>query len=243
VLLASALLFASRRLSGALEVPLPTTTLLIAAIVASLAALTTVRAADVTQVAGWCIASAAAASVVLLGAALSVPGTSTMALSILWLLTLSIVGLIAKDILVRGRGNQMRSAIRIDRRVNETSIEGTSAPGTHVEPPDNRDVWQWLSRIRTKDGEDRLEGWVRVECPAGQRGEVVHLAFCPPFQRIPKFEAHCQSGPTARIKVSQLMPHAARVELKLDTTPREQTNLVIGLSAVCPAENIARDTA
>jgi len=242
MLLASAVLFAMRRLTGALEEPLPTTTLLAAMVLASLAALVTVRAVDITQAVGWCVASVAAALVVMLGAALSVPGTSSTALTMLWLSTLVMVGAIATDVIVRGRVRGEHATAQAARHTPMALGEARAIADPHDKAPDDRDVWQQLSRARTEDGEDRLEGWVRVECSAGQRGEVVHLAFCPPFQRIPKLEAHCQSGPSARIKVTQLLPYAARIELRLDAMPQEQTSLVIGLSATCPAADATHDT-
>ncbi len=236
MLLATALLFTARRFTGALEQPLPTTTLLAAVVAASLAAMVTIRAVDVTQAVGWCVASVAAGAVVMLGATLSLPGTSSTSLVVLWLLTSTMVGLIARDVLVRGRAGKL-PAVESLRRIAASTPKTDNPTSPLDEIDDHRNMWQQLSRVRTEDGEDQLQGWVRVDCTVGQRGEVVHLAFCPPFARIPKLEATCHSGPTARIKVAQLLPHAARIELKLDATPREQTSLVVELLATCPSSD------
>lgn len=232
-LLACASLFALRRLSGALEQPLPATILLLSMAVASIAAWATVRAAEVSRALSWWLTCVAGTSIVVLGAALSLPGTSALALAVLWLSAATGFGVLVTDLLARDRPAPTSAVGIVHREEEMPHAENLVQPQVRDHECGQAEEWQRLSRLRTAAGDDRLEGWVRVPCTAGQRSEVVHLSFCPPFEKTPRLDVECLEGPNVRVKITQLLPYAARVELKLDRSPEEPVELLIGLLGRC----------
>lgn len=234
-LLATASLLIARRLGGALEQPLPTPLLFLVVLLASLTAWATVRTVNITHAAGWSVLCMAAGSLIALGAALSLPGTSGVTLGVLWSSIAATVGLLASSAILRGHTRKPRSSVQASRSFREPISTELAASPADSRSDQSSIEWQRLSRLRTASGEERLEGWVRVDCAAGQRNEVVHLAFCPPFEQTPELETKCSAGPTARCKVTQLLPYAARIEVKLDSLPDEPVSLIIALTAKCPA--------
>jgi len=68
-----------------------------------------------------------------------------------------------------------------------------------------------------------------LHCPLapGQRTGSVHVAFCPPFAGIPKVTAEQISGPPARVRVGVVLPHGARVDVRLAAKPSMAPQLVV----------------
>jgi hypothetical protein len=88
------------------------------------------------------------------------------------------------------------------------------------------DIVQQLVRRREPDGSEWLNGSLRVDFAPGQRVASAHVAFCPPFFRTPDCEAESVDGPDCQVKVSQLAPHGARFEVRLDR-PAESAESVM----------------
>lgn len=89
---------------------------------------------------------------------------------------------------------------------------------------------QQLTRRRLDDGCEVLEGWLRVELTAGQRHAAAHVAICPPLAGQPVCYAEQSDGPDAQIKVAQVLPHGARLEVKLDRPQAEASHVDIEFS-------------
>ena len=84
----------------------------------------------------------------------------------------------------------------------------------------------------TDDAGDTCYGWLRATFEAGQRTESIHVAFCPPFLQTPKMHVEQLDGPTTRIKVAQLLPYGARLELRLaEASGNAVVEAIIGFSA------------
>jgi len=228
LLLALAGLVLLRRLAGALDTPLPAPVLAGAGvIVAALAAGT--RLAWRRQSpgrppvpAGRLIELVPGAALVLLGIAWSLPGTSAYGLGVLWGVIFLEEVWSFKGVL---RGRSSRRSPPAEARQPSVAVDQVAPPtkelplhgipsGEH--PAD--DVLQQLTRTRQADGTDRLGGWVRARFGPGQRTESVHLAFCPPFERVPRLEVSHRGGPPVRVKTGQLLAHGARLDLKLAAT-------------------------
>jgi len=92
----------------------------------------------------------------------------------------------------------------------------------------------WQAREVGDDGTEQVVGWSQVVFAPGQRLARVHLAFCPPFARSPICEAETTDGPAANVQVGQLLPHGARLEVRLDEAPAERTILRIDYAARVP---------
>jgi len=93
------------------------------------------------------------------------------------------------------------------------------------------DVTQRLVRRRLPDGLEVYQGSLRITFAAGQRTEVLHVAFCPPFETTPQWTASVLEGPALTIKQVQVYPYGARVEVRLNQASRQPTQSVITFQA------------
>ena len=243
LLLLTASLFAWRRMDGALSTPLDAASLLLAATCLSAASLAMFRAVRTWQSQSprsvrFGLVAATSAAVILIASSLSLPGTSAWGLTALWLpITLSLVG---QSLPIAWRGNKSSPASGGVREQSSTApssapilrVDGphTSAvTGPHF-PPEH--VTQQLTRSITEDGLDQYKGWIRASFDEGQRQQVVHLAFCPPFQTLPELSTTLADGQAVEIKHAQLMPYGARVELKRDRSEKSPSVALLRFSAV-----------
>jgi hypothetical protein len=88
-------------------------------------------------------------------------------------------------------------------------------------------VVQHFERTQGTDGTEGISGWLRIPVAAGQRTVSAHVAFCPPFGRVPTWDPQQIEGPHARLRTTQLMAYGARIELKLDASPVEPAEIVV----------------
>lgn len=95
-------------------------------------------------------------------------------------------------------------------------------------------VFQEFVRSRDPMGEELLRGWVRVPFAPGQRIASVHLAFCPPFGSAPTLDIVQQFGPEGRIKVVQVLPLGARLDVKLHETSPNDASVILEVLAKAP---------
>jgi len=75
-------------------------------------------------------------------------------------------------------------------------------------------VSQCLTRTRSQDQGERIEGTVRVEFAAGQKVAVVHVPFVPPLPRVPRIECHLMDGAELRVKVAAAHTYGMRIEAR-----------------------------
>jgi hypothetical protein len=236
VLVLAATVICWRRLAGALESPLPATSLaaigLLLGGVAAAARLLWRRAASGDAASAPFLALVRwlpLPAVAVAAAALSVPGTSPGGLAALWAtLAIEETGVL----LGFGGGKKgVRNLLpvgpdgRFPKKVPDTFSSATfsSAPAD--------EVTQQLTRSQSADGVETLSGWLRVGLDPGQRSANVHVAFCPPFGRTPTLEVTQSAGPPSRIKTVQLLPFGARVDLKLTQAGDEPASVLLRFSA------------
>ena len=93
------------------------------------------------------------------------------------------------------------------------------------------DMLQQLTLSRTADGTQRIEGWLRMPVAAGQRTGNLHVAFCPPFAESPLVEAEQLDGPACRIKTALVLPHGARLDIKLAVAADEPQSVLVRFAA------------
>lgn len=94
-------------------------------------------------------------------------------------------------------------------------------------------AWQQVTRARTPEGE-LITGWVKTEFQPGERTAVLHVAFCPPLEKVPEIEIEQLSGPAARIKAAQVLPQGARFEIRLNVPAVETESLMVAFVAARP---------
>ncbi|MCL4194413.1 MAG: hypothetical protein KJZ87_21945 [Thermoguttaceae bacterium] len=229
-----ALVFAWRRVAGALVEPLPAPvflglTILVLAAAASRRSVhgsrrpVRVVAADV---------SVSAAAVVLL-VSLSLPGTSVAALGLAYL-----------ALVVEEAWTWWPAGIQFRRPTvhADTTPQPAATPESPAAPPaplssgsslavPQENVSQQLARGRTADGREWISGWLRVALAAGQRIAHVHVAFCPPLARAPLARLEPKDAPPMEVRASQVLPFGARFDLKLAQPVEEPLDILLEFRA------------
>ncbi len=181
------------------------------------------------------MAATLSVAVLTLGGALSLPGSSIIGLVAFW-------GVLAAEegwawapagwrrVLRRRPGAKVaKPTVRID----QPQLPRPHVTGFDLGParPPSGEVTQQLTRTRQADGKEVLAGWLRVPMAAGQRSANVHVAFCPPFVRSPEMTVEQIEGPEARIKTVQVLPYAARFDLKLSAFCETRVSVLMRFSA------------
>lgn len=243
LLVTCSVILAWRRAGGALTTPLSAGSLLLSATIVSAATLGTLQAARIWQRRiskrrHIALVASVLAATGLITTTLSLPGTSSWGMAALWLPTL--LALATHTLLVTWQDETTRVATRTrpqsssktnsPKRVFRVDQAHTApVPAPHF-PPQN--VTQQLTRSSTEDGRDECQGWIRANFEEGQRQQVVHLAFCPPFSTLPELTTSLADGQSVEVKHAQLMPYGARVELKRDRSAKEPSVALLRFSAV-----------
>jgi len=126
-----------------------------------------------------------------------------------------------------GEGQGVRTELAI--------TSSPSLPPAHddliEEPEPVSDVLQQLTLCATAEGGRDLSGWLRLPLVAGQRSGILHVAFCPSFAQSPQVQAEAVSGPDSRVKVAQVLPYGARLDVKLDEPAAPGQNVLIWFHA------------
>jgi hypothetical protein len=222
LLAVAAIMVASRRLSGALEMPLGSFQLFAAGAV--LAGLAQVARAPAPIGLFYARGALVSLTMAVIAASVSLLGTNLAALAGFWIM---IVGeeLWAWRSLLHWARRFAKSVSRIGRPSasalnSDDAIEELEA----AEPGD--DILQQLTLRSDATGTQELSGWLRLRLATGQRNGNLHVAFCPSFDSLPQVQAEAVSGPDCRVKAAQVLSHGARLDIKLDK-PAEQGESVL----------------
>jgi hypothetical protein len=245
----AALMIAWRRLSGALVSPLPGSLLIFSGLVMCLTAsgIRTIwrkSGGEKTSHASELILDISLSGALLICAAsVSLPGVNAWAIGFFWLF------LLGEEIWAwqkrAGRGMpgwwQKKLAfrrLRVDpKQLSLPHIDITKSPPHRISDILNtsdrpaKEVSQQLIRLTAADGSEVLSGWLRVDFAGGQRTGNMHVAFCPPFASMPELKVSQLDGPEARIKIAQLLPYGARLDLKLISFSDEPGSVILQFTA------------
>jgi len=115
---------------------------------------------------------------------------------------------------------------------NASPVELACPEAASIDLQSAPDVVQQLTRSQAGD-RDVLSGWLRLEFAPGQRNAAAHVAFCPPFARLPLVEVAQLDGPSGRIKTAQVLPFGVRLEVKLGAVPDSAVQCVVRFTAAC----------
>jgi hypothetical protein len=246
-----ALVFAWRRLSGALVIPLSPALLIASGLLMGAMALGIRTLQQRASHGGPVLDLLLGGSLLIFAAALTLPGADTVTLSFFWLF------LLAEEIWI-----WQSRAVRLIRRLSGKKapfrpirVDVAQSLLPHLEPIQTipaadaeplstpawpaKDVTQQLVRSVAADGSELISGWLRLNFAPGQRTGNIHIAFCPPFARTPELSVAQLNGPQSRIKIAQLLPYGARLELKLVAFSPESTAVLLQFSARATAEPAA----
>jgi hypothetical protein len=245
----AALLFACRRLSGALVNPLPTILLIPSGLLAGVSALgirtlwqrSSHRKAP--SHGNLVLDVLLGASLLIFAAALCLPGTNAWGLGFFWLF-------IAAEEIWAWQPRAMswlRRSWSKKGAIRQVRVDAAQSAVPHVAPAETstaavaalltspawpaKDVTQQLIRSVAGDGSDTLSGWLRLDFAPHQRIGNLHVAFCPPFAGMPELTVTQIEGPQARIKIAQLLPYGARLDLKLITFSEAPASVLVQFSA------------
>lgn len=226
-----ALLLLVRRFYGALEHS-PAPTALLAAALPALGAATAWRLGRGFTATGRGRRRAVgywlpAIPLVLLGVALSLPGASPVGLSLFWAMLL--LGEAAAWRYLFPRADRCDPASQ-PARWHARAPQPAASFADDVPLDDRFD--QQTTRRRENDGSEVIEGYLRLELAPGQRSGAAHVAFCPPLNEVPQFSVEQLGGPSARVKVAQVLPYGARVEFKLQSASEGASPLLLAFAAL-----------
>jgi hypothetical protein len=76
-------------------------------------------------------------------------------------------------------------------------------------------VLQQITRFRTGDGKDAIRGTLAAEFVPGERQTTLYVAFCPPFELLPKIEANANGDYEAEVKLAQVLHNGAQLDVRL----------------------------
>ncbi|MEX0612232.1 MAG: hypothetical protein WD229_08930 [Pirellulales bacterium] len=109
-------------------------------------------------------------------------------------------------------------------------------PARRVSPPgeiesNSEQVLQQLTRVRTEEGQDAIRGMLIGEFAPGERQVTLHIAFCPPFERLPQVEVNVTDDSDATVKLAEVLHNGAQLEVRLAQPATESTNVALELFA------------
>jgi len=96
---------------------------------------------------------------------------------------------------------------------------------------DSDELLQQLTRSRTADGSETIHGTLLAEFAPGERIVVLHVAICPPFERLPSVDAEAADGPECDVKVAQVLHQGARIEARLSRVNTAAARVTINFVA------------
>ncbi|HID75831.1 MAG TPA: hypothetical protein EYP56_07520 [Planctomycetaceae bacterium] len=169
-------------------------------------------------VAAWAAAWPGSVAGAVVAVTLSLPGTALAGLLLVWALFAAeewfFWGMVYRR-RAKTEGLDVAAAVSAPTEEAEPLAEPPAPVEAEPTDPPAGDVLQQFTRSVTPEGAERMVGWVRVLFAPNQRNATVHVAFCPPFVRTPRVSVRQLEGPTARVRVAQLLPFGVRMDLKL----------------------------
>lgn len=227
-----------RRLGGAFQRPLSPPALIVTAIILAAVATTLhllwLRSAPTSwkrqSASVWlCLPSLA---LLILGASVSLPGSSTAALVLFWGILLGSEATAYLCVRYLGRDTSVVpecfTASPQPAPDLTTDTTGTTGPAAGSDYPP-AEVSQQLVRASDASGHESVHALLRGSFAPGQRSLSLHVAFCPPLVRTPEIHARQLEGEVVRIKVAQVMPYGARLDLRLQVFSQRQESVLIEL--------------
>jgi hypothetical protein len=86
-------------------------------------------------------------------------------------------------------------------------------------------------RVREEDRVEAIHATLVAEFVVGQRQATLHVAFCPPLERVPVIEMEIMDGAEAELKVGVAYCHGARIEVRLGEPADEDCAVVVEMVA------------
>ena len=123
-------------------------------------------------------------------------------------------------------------------RVGGDCVDFATADESHPHPSTDPDVVQWQARA-VRDGQETLEGGMRVRFAAGVKQVALHLPFAPAFESLPSFDAEALDDADVEVVVTSLHAYGVRLEVRSRSRCEQDRLIEIGYSAVPSCEQSA----
>jgi len=232
-----AIFLVSRRLAGGLTAPLPPLLLIGLGLIAAASAwavhMLSLPVAPAHDISSFSTVAPRLTifALPIIAIAVSLPGSSTFGLIVLWLTTAGAeIGLWR---LRKGRRTQTARLIRdggrstASRSTDEqaATLDGNLKPALQHRQAET--ATQKLVYHRSIDGKVRVEGWMQARFIADERTAIIHVAFCPAFERAPHVEGELVDGPPGEVRPTLVLPWGVRWEVKLDSPATAPTAAAI----------------
>ena len=231
----AAVLLTARRLAGALLTPLSANALIVVALVFCAAAIGAVYLrrdlpADTAKIARKLQRSILGLSLLAVAISLSLPGSSPLGVTAMWLAIVGSEFLLWKLPMQHSMQVKSNAFSQIVSLVSDrfTNLQEHIS----VDPEDSRSNATQTLKYQQMEGGLSVEGWLRVDFAVGQRTAVVHVAFCPAFLQPPAVETEFEDGPECEIRPSLVIPWGVKWEVKLDQAAAKPSTVRFAFQAV-----------
>jgi hypothetical protein len=207
-----------RRIVGAVQSPLSAVELLLTVVAATGLALAVAQLLatvleDLRAGLVRIVPLVAAAAIVVLAAALSLPGTSALGLVWVWSVTLAAAGWLS-----------YRVVFPVDARPDARPRPALDGDTTESLADD---VEQRLTRGRDETGRPFVHGLARVALAAGQRTAHLHIAICPPLDEAPQVQVQQVAGSSVEARVGQSLPQGVRFDVRRSGSLANEQSIVL----------------
>ena len=98
----------------------------------------------------------------------------------------------------------------------------------------NEIILQQITRVRGQEALAETEsifGTLSAEFQPNERTQTLHIAFCPPLATVPHIDVEQIEGADATIKVTNVLRHGARFEIRLIKESPEKTIVTLEFAA------------
>jgi hypothetical protein len=175
-------------------------------------------------------------SLALIGAAVSLPGSSVLGIVLLWSMIASEeVGI---GILERGRASLRQGGHSDGRSIVSNASPDFSQPLVNVELDDAGEsdrATQHYTRERDEFGGELIHGVACVDFARGERTAIEHLVFCPMLAELPSVEVEPVGDIECDVRATHVFRYGARFEVKLDEPCDEPTRVRLAFEVRSPS--------
>jgi hypothetical protein len=98
------------------------------------------------------------------------------------------------------------------------------------------EIMQQLTRYRTASGQDVVRGTLAAQFVTGERTTTLYVAFCPPFERLPRVDAEVLEDSSAAVKLAQVLHNGIQLEVRLAKAAPERRMVSVEFFAAEPTE-------
>lgn len=91
----------------------------------------------------------------------------------------------------------------------------------------DQEASQQYSRWTDEAGCERIAGRIAERIEPGQRHVALHVAFCPPLERLPEFECEQVAGPEAELSVGLVETFGVRIDARLRQMAEKEERIAV----------------